>query len=258
MIANSDSDAELDRLFELLRARERAGRFRDLPIRHLAQLVTTFADADVFLRTPVPFHGDVEWPVDEKLDTSLALGEPHTEALLTDALEAGLPPDHRLIAGCISSFSRKVDVRLRVDYQSVSRGLNRSSALPVVVNGCGATLYEDYGALFTVGDGRWLTSRLAGMLSFTDATMECYPTGAWTSRLRWRPSRFDPLVWTRDGERAAWLERQHGPVRSLYGQDYLFRQPMMTRWVCRNACWPESVDEGVRRQTQFSVDRLDG
>ena len=44
-------------------------------------------------------------------------------------------------------------------------------------------------------------------------------------------------MWTRNGQKVAWFERRSGPTRRVYGQDFVHRQPVLNRWVCKAEEW---------------------
>ncbi|MGC4114485.1 MAG: AAA family ATPase [Myxococcales bacterium] len=67
MVADRLSEAEVDRLFALLRQRERSGRFTGVPASRLAQALVPHADPFVFLETPRRMSVPTHWPVDSDL-----------------------------------------------------------------------------------------------------------------------------------------------------------------------------------------------
>jgi hypothetical protein len=102
-------------------------------------------------------------------------------------------------------------------------------------------------ANITIGSHRprhdaWLSRSVVGLFPFVDALVDAFPSESWHD-LGWRPTAESPLRWERDGEAVAWFERRQGPVRRLYPDDIIYRQPTLSRWVCTDAAWEELTEQ---------------
>jgi hypothetical protein len=259
MATSPQSEAELNRLFALLRTYERRGRFQDLPTARLAQALVPFVDPFVFLRTPALLSTRDRVPIDDALD-ALVLQPPVLEEQLAELLAADLSPSVRLIAGALWTFSRKWDVTVSVDHVVATArddeiGVHGADKRPWVLNGRSSLAFEAPFRLIAfpgASNQRWLTRMSGGLIPFVDATLEYFPGSMWTERLQWEPESRDPLTWKREGRRAAWFERRRGPIRQLYRSDLLYRQPTVARWVCTVEEWTriEALVGRPRRQVQ--------
>jgi hypothetical protein len=241
MVPNAESDAELDRLFTILRSRERQGRFSLMPISCLAQTIVPFADPFIFLYTPKNSLTSRLWPIDDQLD-ELIKGKPenHWASDLAAMIASDLPPDLRLIAGTFRLFSRKLDVMISVDHAVQSGVGQNEDRRPNFLNGRSSLIFESPEELLGFPGARnqeWLTQTVGGLLRFTDATLDFFPAFSWKQRLNWEPEAQNPLIWTRDGRRVAWFERIKGVERRISPGDFMHRQPILSRWVCSADEW---------------------
>jgi hypothetical protein len=241
MVTNVESEAELERLFELLGTRERQGRFDGVPIPRLAQALVPFADPFVFLGTPRPSASAGAIPIDQDLDTLLDSKVPMLWGdELAALMSADLEPAAKLIAGVLRTFSHTWDVMISVDHVVALGRRHNEDGRPAVLNGRSSLVFEHPDVLVALPGARnqeWLTRTVGGLLPFVDASLDFFPGGAWKDRLSWEPDTHDPLIWKREGRRVAWFERVHGRLRSVYGEDFVYRQPTVSRWVCTGDEW---------------------
>jgi len=245
MVPDRASDAEMDRLFALLRVRERQGRFANTPVSRLAQAIVPFSDPFIFLLTPRPCSTADSWPVDDQLD-ALVLSSPVVVGeKLAAAMEADVDPSVRMIAGVIRTFSHKRDVMVSVDHVVPLGSDHSDDQRPSILNGRAALAFEAPGSVIAhpgARDQEWLTQAVGGLLPFVDATLDFFPGRVWRDRLSWEPNAHDPLAWTREGRRVAWFERVKGPVRHIYPGDFVYRQPTVARWLCLGDEWKRIAD----------------
>ncbi len=242
MLLTGESDAEMDRLFTVLRKCEREGRFSSVPASRLAQAIVPFVDPFVFLRTPRACATVDAWPIDGQLDSLDAAAARETLERVT---QVDLDASVRLIAGNVRTYSRDWDVMASVDHV-VPRGTagsedQRSS----VLNGKASLALEDPAEVILRGgasDQTWLTMVVGGLMPFIDATLDFLPSEIWQSQLSWVPDARNPLIWTREGRRVAWFERLRGPVRSIYPGDLIYRQSILARWICVEDEWHRIED----------------
>ncbi len=240
MTPNRSGEAELDRLFRILRVREQEGRISDTPGPRLAQALLPFADSFVFLRTPRPSANPQDWPVDEQLDALMLSGENALRDALSELLVADLAPSIVLIAGTLRTFSPRQDVTVSVDHVVYRRANAAPDRRGAVLNGRSSFVWDLGETPIAQPAGRgqaWLTQLVGGLMPFADGTLDFFPTRLWKESLTWEPDPSDPLSWNREGRRVAWFERLHGPIRRIYPQDYFHRQPTLGRWVCLAAEW---------------------
>ena len=255
------SEAEMDRLFLLLRQSERQGRFAGTPIKRIAQAITAFADPFVFLNTPIPGRSLNTWPIDDRLDSLCASGRHGLEAGLGAILEADLGEATRLVAGDIQTHSHKKDVRVSVDHSILAAGTLQRDERPSILNGRASLAYENPDetvARLGSASQLWLTQTVGGLIALAGSVLNFFPGRVWQERLLWEPSAEDPLVWIREGRRVAWFERIRGPVRNIYPGDFSFRQPVMSRWVCDAGEWDRAVSLlGLpRRRVRIEVESV--
>src|SRR6266404_2722883 len=240
MVSNGQDDAEVERLFMILRVRERQGRFAGVPISRLAQALVPFADPFVFLRSPQSCSTASSWPVDAGLDTLVLSGPTSLREKLDAIIEADLDPSVRMVGGVIKTFSEKFDASLSVDHVVRSGSALSLDKNPIVLNARSSLAFEDGRTIIRhpgASDHEWLTQEVGGLLPFVDATLDSFPGRSWLTHLSWEPSAQNPLVWTRDGRPVAWYERSIGPIRHLYPNDFAYRQPSVARWVCLTDEW---------------------
>jgi hypothetical protein len=236
MLLSGESDAEMDRLFTVLRRFERRGRF-GAPIARLAQAIVPFVDPFVFLRTPRQCSSVDKWPIDDRLD-SLMLAAPGES--LERVTETDLDASACMIAATVRTYSRKWDVSLSVDHVVLSDVSEDEDQRVSVLNGRASLSSENSVELMTREGGAgqtWLTSDVGGLLPLIDATLDFFPSKIWRGVMGWEPDAHDPLTWKREGIRVAWFERLQGPVRRIYPGDLAYRQPILTRWVCIEDEW---------------------
>lgn len=246
MIVNAADEAELDRLFSIMRARERKGRFEGTSRPELAQALVPFVDPFVFLTTPRTRSVAADWPIEDQLDGLVQAGQLPLEATLAACAEADLPASVRLIAAAVRTFSRQWDVLVRVDHVVCVGFDHGEDERPSVLNGRSALLADrraPYIARPGARDQEWLTQEVAGLMPCVDATLDFFPGRCWRARFGWQPDPRDPHVWLLDGHRVAWFERLCGPVRHDYVGDYVYRQPTVARWVCRSDEWNRIGEE---------------
>jgi hypothetical protein len=245
MLFDRSADAELDRLFSILRVHEREGRFADTPTSRLAEALVSFADPFVFLTTPRPVNRADLWPSDESLDKQAADNSVLLREAIVDCLSADLNESQRLIGGALLTYSRDLDVRVIVDHVIPTRRRASTDHRPSVLNARASLALESPELWITKAGARdqlWLTSRVGGLLYFTHATLDLFPSPSWSEKLDWAPMAKNPLVWERDGRRVAWYEQLHGPIRDIYPGDLVYRQPMAGRWVCSATEWNRLVE----------------
>jgi len=245
MVFARSTDAELDRLFSILRAHEQEGRFADTPTGRLAEALVSFADPFVFLTTPRPASRADLWPCDESLDTQTAHNSVLLREAIVDCLSADLNESQRLIGGVLLTYSRDLDVRVIVDHVVPTRQRASIDHRPSVLNARASLAFEPPGLWITkegAPDQLWLTSRVGGLLYFTHGTLDLFPSPSWSEQLGWTPMPNDPLVWEREGRRVAWYEQVHGPIRDIYPGDLVYRQPIAGRWLCSATEWDRLVE----------------
>jgi hypothetical protein len=245
MVSNDESEAELDRLFTLLRIRERQGRFERVPISRLAQALMSFADPFVFLPTPRRLSDVESWPIDQTLD-GLMLKDPLVwSADLAALLAADLGPHVRLVAGKLRTYSNSIDVAVALDHAVQVGAAQADDRRTTVVNGRASAAVGSPGLalMFPGAVGQeWLTAEVGGLIPFGDATLDFFPALSWQERLGWEPDAANPTVWRREGDRVAWFERLRGPTRRIYSGDFVYRQPTIARWVCTAKEWRRIED----------------
>lgn len=124
-----------------------------------------------------------------------------------------------------------------------------ASKPPRVLNARTSLMLKDFDMLFGPSrDDAWLTLGVSGLFPFVDGLVDVFPSPKWR-QLGWRPSPSDPTRWLREGAVVAWHERLLGPVRRLYGDEQIYRHPVLTRWVCTSSEWRrvrEKLGEPVR------------
>lgn len=242
----SRRDLEVEHLMGFLRAHERQGRFRDVPLTRMAQALVPAADPHVFLNTPAPLGVEADWPVDTELDKLLR--EPGaTELQLSKVASAALPDTRRLLAGSVRAYSQTNDAAVFVNHL-VPLADHVNQHQPSVLNGR-LFLGYDFADAIVGGfraDQEWLTYTVGGLFSFADGITDFFPSPIWRETFGWAPKPDNPLVWTREGREVAWFERRRGPFRRISAGDFVYRQPVLARWTCETAEW-ERLSKLLRR-----------
>jgi hypothetical protein len=241
MILNPESEAELLRLFQILRIEERRGRFRRIDPVRLAQALVPFVDPYVLLQTPRPLAAPSAISVDRKLDALLMQGS-QAENVLAQCIGFELPPAARLMCGRLSTYSSNTDVEVTLNHRlapAASRYLIGRGTSPRLLNARSTLLYEEPQALCitrpTAGE-QWVAYETWGLMPFVGATLDLFPAPLWRTTFQWTPDLRTPLVWTRQGRQVAWFERRSGQHRQT-SRDSIYRQPVISRWLCAEDEW---------------------
>lgn len=236
LVLNPKHEAETNRLFEVLRNHERKGRFANVDIGRLLQAVAPAADPFVFLHTPTPHIHTEGWPIDSSLDEKMAGPHEVFENKLAALLNSDLPNNVQMLGGSVTSYSRAWDVKVCLHYRLPPRLMGESEP-PTVLNARTSLMLRDFDLIFRpdpVND--WLTWGVGGLFLFIDGAVDVFPSPIWR-QLGWQPSPSDPTRWVREGKIVAWHERLSGPIRQIYHGEPIYRQPLLTRWVCTLDEW---------------------
>jgi hypothetical protein len=252
----SSLDPEVERLMDILHVQERRGRFSGIATIRLAQALVPAADPYLLVESPAPTNGP--WPIDEGLETAMR-SRPELEAELATLARVGLTASHHVIAAVVKTYSRTFDVVAHLNHRS-ALSFSGPDQCPIVLNGRSSFAFSmgDIASNKGARDQEWLTQEVGGLIPLAGGCLDLFPGRLWP-RFGWTPLPENPLEWWRAGRKVCWHERLHGPIRRTYGGDFLYRQPILSRWVCRVDEWQEvskQLPAPPERRFRVEIDRV--
>ncbi|EAD0711469.1 ATP-binding protein [Listeria monocytogenes] len=254
------SHSELD--MQILYGEDKYGRWENVPVSIKAQALLTLDDPWLFSNIPI-INNSKEWNIEEELKECIKSGcVEDCIPNLSKLINIEIVTDMELIGGVIwfpvgnedgiiySTTTKISQAEQYLDDKTISKALNSRVIFPSSKRNPFEIDIE-----YLDLQGICLTNILVGASEFMYGNSMMYPSEFLIEELDIRQRKENPFIWE-DSERnpVLFFEQIAWPNRKTIQENY-FRQPMISRWLCRKEILERLIVEGG--YLSYNIDQID-